>query len=307
MSAEIGNVPLTAVVDELLMLIVESAEYQRHDDIKRILSEAQEILVAVRHRLHVAVDRYVVGVVGLSNVGKSTLLNALLGSELAPRRNGPCTAAPIEFTYGKMLQLTAYYHHGLRRPQWLCENVEAIHRRLAALADDSGTEASQSIRKVEVQVPSALLKGGLVVADTPGFGAAQLNGAQGTHEQALQQYLQHEISQVFWVVLAEQGIGKREISFYDQFFADICDDVVVTGCEDWGQEDRDRFRRRFAECFGQRMPAFHFVSGLEGLKARQTNDQLRLEAAGIPLLEGASANWWTQMVEQRQRNRAFSD
>ena len=282
---EIERSQLALVVDELAILVHETCEYQRQAESKVPLSEALRILLAMRRRLQLASRRYVVGVVGLTNVGKSTLLNALLGSELAPRRNGPCTAAPIEFVFGPEYEVTAYYRQSLRRPRWQCADIESIHARLTALADDEGAEASQSIRKVVVQIPSSLLESGLVIADTPGFGAAQLGDDPGSHELALKEYLRDEVSQVFWIVLAEQGIGKREKSFHDQLFAEVCDDVIVTGSEDWSQADRERFRQRFTEYFDQRLPAFHFVSGLEGLRARQAHDARRLEAAGITALE----------------------
>jgi hypothetical protein len=87
------------------------------------------------------------------------------------------------------------------------------------------------------------------------------------------------------VVLAEQGIGKREKGFHDTFFAQVCDDVVVTGCEEWDIIDRERFRRRFASVLDHRLRRFHFVSGLRGMEARKATDAAGLEAAGITLLE----------------------
>ena len=276
---------LLALVDEFLMLMSDSADYHRRPEVKGILGEARGQLVNIRKRLLLEGKRYVVAVVGLTNVGKSTLLNALLGQELAPRRNRPCTAAPIEFVYDDMLRVTAYHQQSLKRPTWPCASYDQVHERLDQMADDSGAEASRNLKKVEVHVPLPLLCRGLVFADTPGFGAAQAGDAAGTHEEALKDYLKKEVSQVFWVVLAEQGIGKREKSFHDQFFADVCDDVVVTGSEDWDPMDRQRFQRRFAQSFGQRLPAFHFVSGKEGGKARQAEDMEGLERFGIAALE----------------------
>jgi hypothetical protein len=90
---------------------------------------------------------------------------------------------------------------------------------------------------------------------------------------------------VFWVVLAEQGIGRREAEYRDRFFAEVCDDLVVTGCEDWDAGDRARFRNRYSASFGDRTPAFHFVSGLQGLDARRNGDERALEDAGIVELE----------------------
>jgi GTP-binding protein EngB required for normal cell division len=276
---------IAPVVDRLLMLIAETMDYQNDGSVKQALAEMQRVLLSLRRRLRRGMDRYIVANVGLTNVGKSTLLNALLGGEIAPRRNGPCTAAPIEFVYGSSLRATAYYVDSPWRPSWQCADTEAVHRRLAELAEGAEADSSRPVRKVVVELPRPLLQNGLIVADTPGFGAAQLDGARRSHDVALMAYLRDDVSQVFWVVLAEQGIGKREMSFHDQLFADICDDVVVTGCEEWCDDDRRRFQRRYAENFGQRLPSFHFVSGLEGMKARANNDSVRFEAAGIPLLE----------------------
>ncbi|MBN2579384.1 MAG: dynamin family protein [Pirellulales bacterium] len=273
------------IVDQFLMLVYESAEYHSLGEVRSVLQEASRILIAARRRLKIVADRYVVGVVGLTNVGKSTLLNALMGAELAPRRNGPCTAAPIELVYGEKLRVTVYYRNSLTRPSWSCENIEAVHQRLALMSDEEGEVAGREVRKVSVEASLPLLGNGLVIADTPGFGAAQAGEADGAHEAALKGYLKDEVSQVFWVVLADQGIGKREKSFCDTFFAEICDDVVVTGSEDWESRDRERFRRRYADVFSGRRPQFHFVSGLKGAEARRAQDAESLEKAGIPMLE----------------------
>ncbi len=275
---------LRPILDELLMLLVESMEYQRVPEVRAVYHEAKEMLLALRRRVLAASKQYVVAVVGLTNVGKSTLLNALFGEELAPRRNGPCTAAPIEFTYGDSLAVTAYHYRSMTRPTWSCPNVEKVHERLSALADDSGAERSRSIQRVVVQAPLPLLKHGLIIADTPGFGAAQTGGAEGSHEDSLRKYLVDSVSQVFWVVLAEQGIGKREKDFHDNMFGQVCDDVIVTGCDDWEPTDCDRFRHRFSQSF-HRLPRFHFASGLRGLKARKAGDDAALSEAGIKAIE----------------------
>ena len=137
---------ISAVVDELLMLIHETAEYQQQKAVRAVLCEARQVVVNIRRRLQSAANRYVVAVVGLTNVGKSTLLNALLGDDLAPRRNGPCTAVPIEFTYGAETRLTVFHFQSLHRPSWLCPRTELLHQHLQKLADDQGAEASRSIR-----------------------------------------------------------------------------------------------------------------------------------------------------------------
>lgn len=223
---------------------------------------------------------------GQANVGKSTLLAALLGEDLSPRRNGPCTAAPIEFSWGPDYRIEAHYRRTFQRPVWSCLNAADVLRHLVRLADEAECEARERPARIRVQVPLSLLETGLVIADTPGFGAAQSEpGCEGTHEESLRRYLVTEVSQVLWVVLAEAGIGKREQLFHEEFLAAVCDDVVVTGCDDWSEGDQQRFRRRFSPTLGLQSPEFHFVSGRQALRARLVHDNVGLEAAGIPDLE----------------------
>lgn len=277
---------LIAIVDEFLMLLCESADYQSNGDVRAVLTEAGQAVATLRQRLSIASDRYIVAVVGLSNVGKSTLLNALLGSDLAPRRNGPCTPVPIEFSYGENLRVVVHHSRSMTRSTWRCENMAAIQERLAAVVDDAGESQNREVRKIVVEIPVQLLEEGLVIADTPGFGALQSAEAGGSHEVSLKRYLQEEVAQVFWVVLADQGIGKREKLFHERFFGEVCDDIVVTGSEDWEPSDKERFKKLCSSMFPSRMPRFHFVSGLMGLRARKAGDLTGLEAAGITLLEG---------------------
>ncbi|GAB6187631.1 dynamin family protein [Thermopirellula anaerolimosa] len=277
---------ISEIVDELFLLFHETMAFHSDEQVRAALKDACAWLRKIRRRLQLVTQGYVVAVVGLTNVGKSTLLNALLGGDLAPRRNGPCTAAPIEFTYGEFLQLTVHIENSVRKQRWQLDSCEELHQRLAALASENPEGSSQSVVKVVVQVPVPLLANGLVIADTPGFGAAQTASETSTHEEALKRYLQSNVAQVFWVVLAEQGIGKREKDFYETYLTDRCEDVVVTGCEDWEPHERERFRRRFSRMLSSSIsPRFHFVSGLQGLRGRETNSPELLEAAGIPLLE----------------------
>ncbi|MDR0327343.1 MAG: dynamin family protein [Planctomycetaceae bacterium] len=282
---------IVKILDELLILVSESEKYHgastntAHKAFHKILTDVRFMLAEIRRRSLAASQRYVVAIVGLTNVGKSTLLNALFDQDLAPRRNGPCTAAPIEFIYGEEYQVSVHYFAKLKKPEWQCPNTESVHERLKALADSSGAEQSRSIQRVVVHAPLPLLKNGLVIADTPGFGAAQLDGAEGSHEESLKTYLTESVSQVFWIVLAEHGILRSEKDFHDKFFGQLCDDVIVTGCDDWEQRDKDRFRQRFSQTFQNRLPTFHFASGKLGIEAHKTGNVEELEQAGIPAIE----------------------
>lgn len=239
----------------------------------------------LRKRVEASTDRVVVMFVGLGNVGKSTLLNALLGSDIAPRRNGPCTAAPIEFCYGPEIKVVSVHAGQLERRQRYPNDYAALRECLAQLADEEAMSGTARPTRVEVQLPLPLLQSGLVIADTPGFGSTN-----ESHEAVLREYLLNEATQVFWVVLAEQFVSGAEQTMYHANLAEVCDDVLVTGSESWSADDRHEFQRRFmrdvlSKGSRKKSPFLHFVSGLNGLEARKQGDLGALELAGILALE----------------------
>ena len=300
-----GRDDLLALTDELLILVHESEQYHARRQVFSAFGDARRSLNTIRRRIERAGGRRVVAVVGLSNVGKSTLLNALLGEEFAPRRNRPCTAIPIEFCHGTGLRVTVYYEQRLDRPCWSFDDPREVQGCLERLNGSNGPALAgdQADRGDTAQSPARQRAGD---RRHPGLRRGT-GGRVGRDPRGGVEILpERDVTQVFWVVLAEQGIGRREVEFRDRFFAEVCDDLVVTGCEDWDVDDRGRFRRRFSGLLGDRTPTFHFVSGLQGLDARRKADGEALEAAGIAELERrirelAEPKGWLRLGRARTR------
>ena len=306
---------LLPLIDGLLLLISESERFQvatadpssACQSIRAVLAEFRTSVNSIRKRVVAASQRYVVAFAGAGNVGKSTLLNRILGTELAPRRNGPCTACPVEFRYGEHYTVAVDYLQSIRKPNYACATVDDVQQCLVALADSDGGKSSDSIRRVSVSAPLALLRNnGLVIADTPGFGAAQTDGAEGSHQEALTRYLERDVAQVLWVVLAEQGLTKREIDFHRKFFSSFCHDIIVTGSEDYTDDDKLRFRKRFSPLFESIPPEFHFVSGKTGIGVDELSQRIasidgRLTSAEAKLVSVA-ADLRAWLVQHREAN-----
>ena len=254
--------------------------------------EAEKLAISIHHRSNIGQNRYVVAVVGLGNVGKSTLLNAIFGVDLAPKRNGPCTCLPIEFqrTEGSDFAIEALTDTTrFRRPKTRHPTAEAAQKRLQELADEGGEKVGvfdKVIVKVPLPFASPLLDRGVVIADTPGFGATGANGQGARHETLLSDYLTREVSQVFWVVRAMQGIGKADKVFWSTVLQDRCHDLVVTAAEDFDDRDKSRFRtRNVLEILGGPIGLrTHFLSGRDGWKARVEQNAQGLQSSGIAAL-----------------------
>jgi len=236
-------------------------------------------------------QRYAVAVVGLSNVGKSTLLNALLGQELAPTINGPCTSAVVEFVFGEEIVIDS------RPPDRLPKvtrhlTPEAARRALEKLASGGAASVTSPLHRITVKTPCELLRQGLVLVDTPGFGAALATDDGQSHDAVLKRYLTTEPAQVFWVVNAKRGITSLDMSFYRDYLSGCCDDVIVTRSDYFREPgSKDEFEKLYTPLFDAAPPLFHFVSGQSacdgisdhGLPANVL--QQRLEAAGILAIE----------------------
>lgn len=119
-----------------------------------------------------AEDRFHLVVVGEFNHGKSTFVNALLGTEALPTGVTPTTAAIHHIKYAEKPEATIAFISGDRRPIPF-EDC----RRFSV----GGGEATEEVDFLEVGYPAPLLKEHILLVDTPGVNDLSLQRADITY------------------------------------------------------------------------------------------------------------------------------
>ena len=117
--------------------------------------------------------RFYLACVGQFKRGKSSLLNALVGTSVLPTGVLPVTTIPTVLRYGALGARA-------RGPSgWTSFPPE----RLADLVTEAGNPGNRAgIQMVEVRVPSPLLEPGLCLVDTPGLGSVNEASSAVTRE-----------------------------------------------------------------------------------------------------------------------------
>jgi len=116
-------------------------------------------------------DQFEVALFGRVSSGKSSLLNALLGTDLLPVGVNPITAVPTKLRFGRELRTAVTFGDG--------RNQELNIGDLISFVTESGNPGNvRNVVRALVQVPSPRLRDGIVLVDTPGLGSLARHGAQ---------------------------------------------------------------------------------------------------------------------------------
>ena len=114
-------------------------------------------------------ERFSLVVLGEFNHGKSTFVNALLGTAVLPTGITPTTAVLAHISHGDAPEAHLVLESGERRPidparlgEW------ATVEGLAARASAGGGVAPAAIHHIELRVPAPVLADKLTIVDTPG-------------------------------------------------------------------------------------------------------------------------------------------
>ena len=135
-----------------------------------------------------------IAVLGTFSVGKSSLLNALLGSDVLATGNVPVTAVMTTLRWGsepRALWIDATGHQHVKSLD------EAIH------ATDDRSEQRAAVTQVVIELPSPLLRD-VTLIDTPG-----LDSGIDEHDAALPRIIA-DADAVFWVFNATRAGSERE-------------------------------------------------------------------------------------------------
>lgn len=108
--------------------------------------------------------QYRVAVIGEFKKGKSSLINALLGTDLLPTDILPMTAAITHVIYGEIKKIVIKYKNGSEEERTVEQLID-----FATKYDKEKEQTARSIREIEVRYPSVFCKNHIEIVDTPGM------------------------------------------------------------------------------------------------------------------------------------------
>jgi GTP-binding protein EngB required for normal cell division len=118
-------------------------------------------------------DTFEVALFGRVSSGKSSLLNALLGTAVLPVGVNPITAIPTKLRYGNAPGVAVAYADGRK--------AQVSIQELSSLVTEQGNPGNcKNIVRVTVEVPSPRLQEGIMLVDTPGLGSLAKRGGAET-------------------------------------------------------------------------------------------------------------------------------
>jgi dynamin family protein len=140
-----------------------------------VRAQAQEVASEARAlRDRAAEGRFYVACVGQFKRGKSTLLNALVGTEVFPTGVVPVTSVPTVLRYG-----APAVRIRRRTGDWMGIEAKAL---VDFVSEERNPGNTKEVLAVEVFVLSPLLAAGLCFVDTPGLGSVFAANTAATRE-----------------------------------------------------------------------------------------------------------------------------
>lgn len=117
----------------------------------------------------------IVPVLGTQGMGKSTLINAILGENLLPNEADETTCVPVEIRYGEERRATVCLQNGEQFEINLsCDSLKIF-------VDNNENEGNEkNVSHIVLELKNELLKNGIVIVDLPGVGSLTQNNQETT-------------------------------------------------------------------------------------------------------------------------------
>jgi tRNA U34 5-carboxymethylaminomethyl modifying GTPase MnmE/TrmE len=214
--------------------------------------------------------RFFVTCLGQFKRGKSTLLNALVGQAILPVGVVPVTSVVTILHYGDRPAATVRFSDGQTEPvavdaiaMFIDERQNPGNRRHAAVVD--------------VALPSAILRDGLCLVDTPGLGSVHAANTEAT------QAFVPRTDVALVVVGPDPPISGAELQLIEEVSREAGELMVVLNKADQSsagqlREVTDFTRTTVEKALARPIPKILEISALERLnQQRPTRDWLELE------------------------------
>ena len=222
-----------------------------------------------------------IAVVGEVNRGKSTFLNALMGTKLFPSRASVCTAGVTVLDYGDEPKAEIVFKNGKTKSFEL--SLENPSKSLVDVISRKNKEV-QDIKMVRIWYPNPFTGNGLVLVDTPG-----VNDPETWREDITYEYLAGADA-VIMLLDPMQPLSASEVEFLEhkilgRSIANLI--FVVNKIDDVCMEDRAVALGRIENILKKYVPnpTIYPLASKPALKAKQTGDEQSLNISGFPEFE----------------------
>lgn len=276
-------------------------DLQQYDRVKSILadmirsagarmrSERNEALRDLFARL--AEDRFNLVVVGRFSRGKTSLMNAMLGTDRLPTGVVPVTSVITTVNYGTEEKVVLYYQHTslfLDIPLW----------QLAEHITEQGNPGNcRRIRVAEVQMPAELLRRGFYFVDTPGLGSSIIENTCTTEA------FLPEADAFILVTSYDSPLSEDELRVLRTIHGSGRRVFVVVNKQDTvntaqRQQVRQHLQAQLSTVFGDSVPPTFSISATQGLQARLRTNPKLFSVSGLPAFEAALLSF---LVNEKRR------
>jgi ribosome biogenesis GTPase A len=113
-------------------------------------------------------------VLGQFKRGKSSFINSIIGDKILPTSVVPLTSIVTMLKYGQQEEIEVIFEGGNRR-------VISQGKLPDYVTERGNPKNVKEVKQVEIAFPSAFLKDGLFIIDTPGVGSTFQNNTEMTH------------------------------------------------------------------------------------------------------------------------------
>jgi len=265
------------------------AEILRSATMRSLPGGGEEVARDLFARL--AEDRFNLVVVGRFSRGKTSLMNAMLGTDRLPTGVVPVTSVITTVSYGTEEKAVLYYQHTslfLDIPLW----------QLAEHITEQGNPGNRRrIRMAEVQLPAELLRRGFYFVDTPGLGSSIIENTRTTEA------FLPEADAFILVTSYDSPLSEEEQRILQTIHGSNRRVFVVLNKQDCVDAEQraqvhEHLRAQLATVFGSEIPPVFSISARQGLEARLHGDPAEFAASGLPLFEAALLGF---LVNEKRR------
>jgi GTP-binding protein EngB required for normal cell division len=230
--------------------------------------------------VRLAEDRFNLVVVGRFNRGKTSIMNAIMGTDRLPVGIIPLTSVITTVSYGTTECVVLKYNERILTQE---VSIETLHQYVT---QEGNPGNARGIKMAEVQLRSEILRRGFYFVDTPGLGSAIPENTR-TPEAFLPE------ADAFLVVTSfESPLSQEEMSFFRDASSSARRIFVVINKHDTVTRDERAtacayVRGQLRDIFGEDAPQLFSVSARDALEAKRFDEYSRLATSGIPELEEA--------------------